>query len=242
MIAHSDSTVAEEFPQDRQPRPVRSFVLRQGRMSPAQERALTDLLPRYGIDYTGAALDLAQVFGRRADVVLEIGFGMGETTATIARAHPDRDFLGLEVHAPGVGALLKLVAAQSLSNVRVIRHDATEVVAHAIPAAALAGIHVYFPDPWPKKRHHKRRLLQAAFVHELAMRLRPGGYLHAATDWEDYAQQMLATFAAEPLLVNTSSGFAARPAWRPETKFEARGRRLGHAVFDLVFERNAIPN
>ncbi|MCC7327933.1 MAG: tRNA (guanosine(46)-N7)-methyltransferase TrmB [Burkholderiales bacterium] len=241
VITHPDSTVEVERAEHPAPRPVRSFVLRQGRLSPAQERALIELLPRYGIEYTGAPLDLVQVFGRRSGVVLEIGFGMGETTAAIALAHPDRDFLGLEVHAPGVGALLKLVAAHSLSNVRVIHHDATEVVTHAIPTASLAGIHVYFPDPWPKKRHHKRRLLQAPFVHQLATRLLAGGYLHAATDWEDYAQQMLATFAAEPLLANTTDGFAARPTWRPETKFEARGRRLGHEVFDLVFVRNAIP-
>lgn len=221
----------------REQRPVRSFVLRQGRMSPAQGRALTDLLPVFGIDYAAAPLDFAQVFGRRAPVVLEIGFGMGETTAAIARAQPDHDFLGLEVHAPGVGALLKQVAALSLANVRVIRHDAVEVVAQMIPPRSLAGIHVYFPDPWPKKRHHKRRLLQPAFVHELAQRLAPGGYLHAATDWEDYAQEIIGTLGAEPLLANTADGFAPRPAWRPQTKFEARGLRLGHGTWDLLFRR-----
>lgn len=220
-------------------RPVRSFVLRQGRLSPAQSRALEELLPRYGIEFAPALLDFADVFGRRAPVILEIGFGMGETTAAIAQAHPQRDFLGLEVHAPGVGALLKQVGALGLSNVRVIRHDAVEVVAQMIPGDSLAGVHVYFPDPWPKKRHHKRRLLQSAFVHALAQRLRPGGYLHAATDWEDYAQEMLATLRAEPLLANSAEGFTPRPAWRPQTKFEARGRKLGHGVWDLLFTRAA---
>jgi tRNA (guanine-N7-)-methyltransferase len=218
-------------------RPVRSFVLRQGRMSPAQERAFTDLLPVYGVPFAERPLRFGEVFGRTAPTVLEIGFGMGETTAAIAHAHPDRDFIGIEVHAPGVGALLKRIEAMRLSNVRVVRHDAVEVVEHMIPPASLAGVHVYFPDPWPKKRHLKRRLLQPAFVHALAQRLAPGGYLHAATDWEDYAQEMLATLGAEPLLRNAVDGYSPRPSWRPETKFEARGRRLGHGVFDLVFVR-----
>jgi len=218
-------------------RPVRSYVLRQGRMSPAQTRALAELLPLFGIDYAPAPLAFAQVFGRVAPVILEIGFGMGETTAAIAHAHPRHDFLALDVHAPGVGALLKRIDALSLTNVRVIRHDAVEVVAQMIPAASLAAVHVFFPDPWPKKRHHKRRLLQGAFVHALAQRLAPGGYLHAATDWEDYAQDILATFTAEPLLANTAEGFAPKPAWRPQTKFEMRGRRLGHGVWDILFTR-----
>ncbi|MFO1305316.1 MAG: tRNA (guanosine(46)-N7)-methyltransferase TrmB [Burkholderiales bacterium] len=206
-------------------------------MSPAQSRALTGLWPRFGIDHAPALLDFDKVFGRRAPVVLEIGFGMGETTAAIAQANPGTDFVGIEVHGPGVGALLARVDALELANVRVIRHDAVEVVAGMIPADSLAGVHVFFPDPWPKKRHHKRRLLQPAFVHALAQRLAPGGYLHAATDWEDYAHEMLATLRAEPLLRNTSEDFSPRPATRPLTKFEARGRRLGHEVFDLVFER-----
>jgi len=218
-------------------RPIRSFVLRQGRMSPAQQRACDALLPRYGIAYAAEPLDFARVFGRAAPVTLEIGFGMGETTAAIAQAHPDVDFLGIEVHLPGVGALLKRVDELRLANVRVIRHDAVEVVAAMIPAASLAAVHVYFPDPWPKKRHHKRRLLVPAFVRALAQRLRPGGYLHAATDWSEYADEILATLAAEPLLANTAAGFAPRPAWRPETKFEARGLKLGHAVYDLVYTR-----
>jgi tRNA (guanine-N7-)-methyltransferase len=216
---------------------VRSFVLRQGRMSPAQSRAIQTLWPRYGIDHAAAPLDFERVFGRRAPVVLEIGFGMGETTAAIADARRDLDFVGVEVHGPGVGALLARVDALHLSNVRIVRHDAVEVVADMIAPDSLAGIHVFFPDPWPKKRHHKRRLLSPAFVHALATRIAPGGYLHAATDWEDYAQQMLATLAAEPLLRNTAQAFAPRPAARPLTRFEARGQRLGHAVFDLVFRK-----
>jgi tRNA (guanine-N7-)-methyltransferase len=218
-------------------RPVRSYVLRQGRTSPAQQRALDELLPRFGIPFDPVPLDFERVFGRRAPVVLEIGFGMGETTAAIAKAHPDTDFLGLEVHAPGVGSLLNRIDAAQLANVRVVRHDAVDVVATMLPRDSLAGIHVYFPDPWPKKRHHKRRLLKPPFVRALAQRLAPNGYLHAATDWEDYANEMLATFAAEPLLGNTAAAFAPRPAWRPLTKFESRGVKLGHAVFDLLFRR-----
>jgi tRNA (guanine-N7-)-methyltransferase len=218
-------------------RPVRSFVLRQGRMSPAQQRALDELLPRYGVRYEASLVDLDRVFGRRAPRVLEIGCGMGETTAAIAVARPGEDFLGVEVHAPGVGSLLRRIEAAGLSNLRVIRHDAVDVVAHMIGAGSLAGIHVFFPDPWPKKRHHKRRLLQPGFVHALAERLQPGGYLHVATDWEDYAQQVLATLEAEALFANAAAGFAARPAYRPLTKFEARGMKLGHGVWDLVFRR-----
>ena len=218
-------------------RPVRSFVLRQGRMSPAQQRALDEAWPRFGVPFAPEPLDWVALFGRHAPVVLEIGCGMGETTAAIAAAHPDRDFLGVEVHAPGVGSLLKRIVDAKLSNLRIVRHDAVEVVERMIPLQSLAGIHVFFPDPWPKKRHHKRRLLKPAFVHALALRLRSGGYLHAATDWEDYANEMLATFSAEPLLANAAQGFAERPSWRPQTKFEARGLKLGHAVFDVLFRR-----
>ena len=218
-------------------RPIRSFVLRQGRLSPAQARALDALLPRFGVDYAPNALDFERTFGRRAPVVLEIGFGMGETTAAIAQTHPQVDFLGVEVHAPGVGALLREVEARALTNVRIVRHDAVEVVAQMIPPDSLAGVHVYFPDPWPKKRHHKRRLLRPAFVRALAERLAPGGYLHAATDWEEYAQEILATFAAEPLLANTADGFAPRPPWRPQTKFEVRGAKLGHGSWDILYRR-----
>jgi tRNA (guanine-N7-)-methyltransferase len=225
------------MPRPVESRPVRSFVLRQGRMSPAQTRAFEQLLPRFGVPFQTSPLDFAAVFGRVAPTILEIGFGMGETTAAIAQAHPQHDFLGIEVHAPGVGALLKRIDEAALGNVRVVRHDAVEVVAQMVAPASLAGIHVYFSDPWPKKRHHKRRLLQPSFVAALAARLAPGGYLHAATDWEEYAHEILATFAAEPLLANTAESFAPRPEWRPQTKFETRGMKLGHGVWDVVFRK-----
>jgi tRNA (guanine-N7-)-methyltransferase len=216
---------------------IRSFVLRQGRVSNAQQRYFDEGMPRFGIPYAAAPLDLHAIFGRAAPRILEIGCGMGETTAIIAVAHPENDFLGIEVHAPGVGSLLKEITTRELTNLRVIRHDAVEVLRDMIPPGALAGIHIYFPDPWPKKRHHKRRLIQPPFVHELALRLAPGGYLHCATDWEEYAQQMLEVLSAEPLLANTVEGFAPRPEWRPQTKFEARGLRLGHGVWDVLFRR-----
>ena len=220
-------------------RPVRSFVLRQGRMSPAQQRALDVLLPTFGVPFEPRLLDFEHVFGRRAPTILEIGFGMGETTAAIAEARSTDNFVGIEVHGPGVGSLLKRIDEQTLRNVRVVRHDAVEVVASMIPRASLAGVHIFFPDPWPKKRHHKRRLLQPGFVHELALRLAPGGYLHIATDWEDYALEILGVLAGERLLENTAHGFAPRPDYRPRTKFEARGLRLGHRVYDVFFRRRS---
>lgn len=218
-------------------RPIRSFVLRQGRVSSAQARNLEAGMPRWGIPYRPATLDLEGVFGRSAPRILEIGCGMGETTAIIAAAHPQNDYLGIEVHTPGVGALFKEIATRELTNLRVIQHDAVEVVRDMIPANSLAGIHIYFPDPWPKKRHHKRRLVQGPFVAQLAARLAPGGYLHCATDWEEYAQQMLEVLGAEPRLANTAAGFAPRPDYRPPTKFEQRGLRLGHGVWDVIFRR-----
>jgi tRNA (guanine-N7-)-methyltransferase len=175
------------------------------------------------------------VFGRPAPKIFEIGSGMGETTASIAQSNPDTDYLAAEVHTPGVGSLLKLIEEQSLKNVRVIQHDAVEVIENMIGVGTLSGIHVFFPDPWPKKRHHKRRLVQPALVSLLASRLRAGGYLHLATDWEDYALQMLAVLGAAPGLRNTAEGFADRPSTRPVTKFETRGLKLGHKVWDLVF-------
>jgi tRNA (guanine-N7-)-methyltransferase len=216
-------------------RPIRSFVLRAGRMGPGQARALAELGPRYLLPYRPEALNLDAVFGRAAPKVLEIGFGMGETTARIAAEHPDIDYLGVEVHTPGVGALLKRIGELNLTNLRLVQHDATEVVRHMLAAASLDGVHIFFPDPWPKKRHHKRRLIQPDFVRLLASRLKPGGYVHLATDWEDYARQMLAVLSAEPGLANTAQGFAPRPPYRPLTKFEQRGLRLGHGVWDLVF-------
>lgn len=218
-------------------RSIRSYVLRQGRLTAAQQRACEALLPQFGIPYRDAPLDLDQAFGRAAPRILEIGFGMGETTADIAAGHPENDYLGIEVHTPGVGSLLRRVADAGLTNVRVIQHDAVEVLRAMIPPACLDGVHIFFPDPWPKKRHHKRRLIQPPFISLLASRLKPGAYLHVATDWEHYAQQILDVLAAEPLLTNTASGFAPRPEWRPETKFEARGLRLGHRVWDILFRR-----
>ncbi|MBP8814732.1 MAG: tRNA (guanosine(46)-N7)-methyltransferase TrmB [Laribacter sp.] len=218
-------------------RHIKSFVLRQGHLSPAQQRALDTLYPQFGIDYTGQPFDLAQAFGRTAPRILEIGFGMGQATAAIAAAHPEQDYLGIEVHGPGVGSLLKLVGENRLTNIRVIRHDAVEVVREMLPADCLDGIHVFFPDPWHKKRHNKRRLIQPAFVELLVSRLKPGGYLHLATDWEDYAVQMLEVLSACPALANTADGYAPRPDYRPLTKFEQRGIRLGHGVWDLVFTR-----
>jgi tRNA (guanine-N7-)-methyltransferase len=235
-VSDAERSPTGDAPADRR-RPIRSFVLRTGRMTEAQARALAELAPRFLVPFAARPLDLDECFGREAPKVLEIGFGMGETTAAIARAHPEIDYLGIEVHAPGVGALLRRAADLGLKNLRVVQHDAVEVVREMIPPTSVDGVHVFFPDPWPKKRHHKRRLIQPAFVALVASRLKPGGYLHVATDWEDYATQILDTLAAEPLLENTAPGFAERPASRPETKFERRGVRLGHAVWDLVFRR-----
>jgi tRNA (guanine-N7-)-methyltransferase len=218
---------------------VRSYVLRQGRMSNAQRRAYEQLLARYAIPYAPAALDLAVAFGRSAPTILEIGFGMGETTTAIAQEHPEHNYLGVEVHTPGVGSLLKQIEEHHLTNLRIVQHDAVEVVERMLAPACLAGVHVFFPDPWPKKRHHKRRLIQPPFLRLLATRLAPGGYLHLATDWEEYAQQMLAVARAESTLANLAEGFAPRPGHRPLTKFEARGRSLGHAVWDVLFRRVA---
>ena len=222
---------------DEQRRAIRSFVLRQGRTSDAQRRAVDALLPRFGVPFRNAPLDLDNLFGRRAPKILEIGFGMGETTATIAHAHPENDYLGIEVHTPGVGALLKRIAELGLANVRIVQHDAVEVLEQMIAPGTLDGAHVFFPDPWPKKRHHKRRLIQAPLVALLASRMKPGATLHLATDWEDYARQMLEVLSADDALTNTADGYAERPATRPETKFENRGLRLGHKVWDLVFTK-----
>jgi tRNA (guanine-N7-)-methyltransferase len=217
--------------------PIRSYVLRQGRFSRGQQRAYQELLPRFGIAYRPAPLDFREAFGRVAPVVAEIGFGMGETTARIAAENPGIDYLAMEVHAPGVGSLLRQLEAQGSTNVRVISHDAVEVMRDMVPAASLAGIHVFFPDPWPKKRHHKRRLVQPDFAALVAERLQPGGYLHVATDWQEYAEHVLAVLSATPALANSADSYAPRPATRPETKFERRGLKLGHGVWDLVFTR-----
>ena len=218
-------------------RSIRSFVLRQGRMSVAQQRHMEETLPRIGIPYRVTPLELDAAFGRSAPKIVEIGFGMGETTARIAAALPEQDFLGIEVHGPGVGSLCKLVADGGLGNVRIIQHDAVEVLRDMIGEGALAGVHVFFPDPWHKKRHHKRRIIQPDFVALVASRLAPGGYLHCATDWAEYAEWMLEVLRGEPLLENIAEVYAPRPDYRPLTKFEQRGLNLGHGVWDLVFRR-----
>ena len=215
--------------------------MRGGRTGPGQQRALSELGPQYRLPYAAQPLDLATTFGRQAPCILEIGFGMGDATAQVAAAMPDTDFLGVEVHEPGVGALLKRIGEAGLGNVRIVQHDAVEVLQHMLAPASLAGVHVWFPDPWHKKRHHKRRLLQPPLVALLASRLAPGGYLHCATDWQPYAEQMHQVLAAEPSLSGPPGGFCDQPpAWRPRTKFEARGRRLGHGVWDLVYRRPAV--
>jgi len=223
-------------------RHIRSFVLRQGRVSPAQQRACDALLPRFGIQYVAQPLDLDLVFGRNAPKILEIGFGMGDSTASIALAHPENDYLALEVHTPGVGNLLKLIDAHQIANIRIIQHDAVEVLRDMIGADTLDGVHVFFPDPWHKARHNKRRLIQAPFIAQLVQKLKPGGYIHVATDWQNYAEQVLAVLSAEPLLENTAAGYALRPDYRPLTKFEQRGIRLGHGVWDLLFRRKIFPS
>jgi tRNA (guanine-N7-)-methyltransferase len=220
-----------------QHRPIRSFVLRQGRMSNAQTRALETLLPRWGIPYQNTLLDLDAAFGRVAPKILEIGFGMGDSTAAIAAAHPQNDYLGIEVHGPGVGSLLNQIEALGLTNLRVIQHDAVEVLKHMISPASLDGVHIFFPDPWHKKKHHKRRLIQPELVALLCEKLKPGGYLHAATDWQEYAEHILAVLSAETRLANTAVDYAPKPDYRPLTKFEQRGIKLGHGVWDIVFRR-----
>ena len=214
---------------------IRSFVTRAGRTSNAQARALETLGPQFCLTYAKQVLDLPATFGNAAPVILEIGFGMGDSTAHIAAHMPEKNFIGVEVHTPGVGSLLKLIGEQNLTNLRLIQHDAVEVLNHMLAPATLAGIHIFFPDPWHKARHHKRRLIQAPLVQLLTSRLAPGGYLHLATDWENYAEQMLEVLSAEPGLHNTAEGYAQRPDYRPLTKFEKRGLRLGHGVWDLVF-------
>ena len=222
-------------------RTVRSFVLRAGRTTAGQAKAFSDVGPRFLLPYTAQPLDYAASFERQALTILEIGFGMGEATAQIAALRPQDNFLCCEVHTPGVGALLKRIAEQSLSNILILQHDAVEVIDHMLPLASLDGAHIFFPDPWHKTKHNKRRLIQPPLIAKLAARLKPGGYLHCATDWAPYAQQILAVLSAEPLLRNTArleaGGYAPKPDYRPLTKFENRGLKLGHGVWDLVFTR-----
>ncbi|HET8551120.1 MAG TPA: tRNA (guanosine(46)-N7)-methyltransferase TrmB [Gammaproteobacteria bacterium] len=218
---------------------IRSFVRREGRLTPAQARALDRLWPRFGLDFGPQPIDPEQVFGRRAPLTLEIGFGNGEALTALAAQQPERNFIGIEVHRPGVGRLLNALDTHGLDNVRVVSHDAVEVVDAMLPAAAVDQVLIYFPDPWPKKRHHKRRLIQPAFVDKLARIVKPGGRLELATDWEDYAVGMLETLNAAEDFVSLAAGagYVPRPGYRPETRFERRGTNLGHRVHDLVFQR-----
>jgi tRNA (guanine-N7-)-methyltransferase len=237
--APADGNKGESPSEALHPRRIRSFVTRAGRVSTGQRRALEELGPRLVVPFASTVTDWDAVFGRRAPRVLEIGFGMGATTAEIASHRPGDDFIGVEVHEPGVGALLKLIGEQGLPNIRIVQHDAVEVLEQMIAPASLDGMHIFFPDPWHKARHHKRRLIQPKFVALLVSRLKPGAYLHCATDWQNYAEQMLDVLGAEPALENTADGYAPRPEYRPVTKFERRGLRLGHGVWDLVFKRRA---
>lgn len=217
---------------------IRSFVLRQGHLSNAQRRACETLLPQYGIPFGQNLLNLDQVFGRQAPKILEIGFGMGESTAAIAQKYPENDYLGIEVHTPGVGSLLNQIEKLDLTNLRIIHHDAVEVLQYMLPPECLEGIHIFFPDPWPKARHHKRRLIQPALVTRLSEHLKPEGYLHIATDWEDYAIQILHVLNQQSQLINTVPAYAPRPLYRPLTKFEQRGLKLGHEVWDIIFAKH----
>jgi len=218
---------------------IRSFVRREGKLTRGQARALETLWPRYGIDYQPRILPFEALFANAAPVVLEIGFGNGDALLSSARQHPELNHLGIEVHRPGVGSLLLRTEQEALTNLRVMRHDAVDVIERCIADGSLAEVRIFFPDPWPKKRHHKRRLIQAAFIRMLSQRLANGGRLHLATDWEEYARQMLQVLSAESALKNSAPdmGFAPRPESRPQTRFEQRGQRLGHGVWDLLFVR-----
>ena len=220
-------------------RQIKTYVLRAGRMGTGQIRAFDQYGDRFLLPYQTERLDVSAAFGRSAPLILEIGFGMGDATAHIAQVRPGDNFLCCEVHEPGVGALLKRCGEHDIGNIRIVQHDAVEVMDHMLGQDSLDGVHIFFPDPWHKSRHHKRRLIQSPFVQRLAEHIKPGGYLHLATDWAPYAEQMMAVLSAEPLLVNTAGAgqFAPQPEYRPLTKFENRGLKLGHGVWDLVFRR-----
>jgi tRNA (guanine-N7-)-methyltransferase len=222
-------------------RPVRSYVIRGGRLTSGQAKALERLWPRYGIEQDAAAglLDFESMFGRKAPVIAEIGFGNGEATWRTAKNHPEQDFIGIEVHQPGVGHLLLALEEHGLTNVRIASQDAVEFIRDSVSASSLSGVRIYFPDPWPKKRHHKRRIIQPSFVEQLAASMAPGAILHLATDWEAYAEHMAEVLTQCPHFRNRaeSGKYSQRPPWRPETRYERRGKRLGHRVYDLVYER-----
>ncbi|PUE35627.1 tRNA (guanosine(46)-N7)-methyltransferase TrmB [Limnohabitans sp. Jir72] len=243
MTTPENQTTATPTPPAEAPfmRTIKTYVLRAGRMGSGQVRAFDQFGPQFLVPYSAERLDVQAAFGRSAPLILEIGFGMGDATAKIAQVRPDDNFLCCEVHEPGVGALLKRCGEESIGNIRIVQHDAVEVMDHMLGTDSLDGVHIFFPDPWHKSRHHKRRLIQSPFVQRLAQHIKPGGYLHLATDWQPYAEQMLAVVSAEPLLANTASadagGFATKPDYRPLTKFENRGLKLGHGVWDLVFRR-----
>jgi tRNA (guanine-N7-)-methyltransferase len=238
-----DTPAADAEAGERHHRTIKTFVMRAGRTTEGQaKRAGKNWAHALCCPTAQAPLDYPTAFGRSAPTVLEIGFGMGEATAHIASVRPNDNFLCCEVHEPGVGALLKRIGEQNISNIRILAHDAVEVIDHMLPPASLDGVHIFFPDPWHKTKHNKRRLVQPALVAKLTARLKPGAYLHCATDWEPYAIQMLEVLGAEPLLQNTATaanGYAEKPAYRPLTKFENRGLRLGHGVWDLVFRKRA---
>jgi tRNA (guanine-N7-)-methyltransferase len=220
-------------------RRIRSFVRREGRLTPGQQRAMEELFPRFGIEAGEEMLDLDAIFGRSAPRILEIGFGNGESLAEIAKNHPQNDYLGIEVHRPGVGHLLQLIEEQGLTNLRVMSEDAVEIMEKQIPDGSLDALYLFFPDPWHKKRHHKRRQVQPEWAQLVRRKLKVGGHLHMATDWENYAEHMLEVLSAAEGFINTSEtgDYVPKPDYRPETKFERRGLRLGHGVWDLVFEK-----
>jgi len=224
-------------------RPIRSYVLRQGRLTPGQQRAFAQHWATFGVEFAEQPLDFTHLFGNSNPVYVEIGCGNGAALAEMALRHPTRNYLGIEVHTPGVGHLLLRLAAQGNTNVRIIRHDALAVLRHAISDQTLAGLYLFFPDPWPKKRHHKRRLVQPDFTALVVDKLVPNGLLHMTTDWEPYAAHMLTVLQANPFLKNTATtgDFVSRPADRPLTRFEQRGQKLGHTVYDLIFRRDAVP-
>ena len=226
--------------EDKQHRRIRSYVLRTGRMTPGQERAFEENWARWGLEHADGPLDFDRCFGRPGPRVLEIGFGMGQSLVTMAAAAPEKNFIGIEVHKPGVGRLLHSMVDEDVDNIRVYCHDAVEVLRDCIADASLDTVQIFFPDPWHKKRHHKRRLIQPSFVEHLVTKLKPGGVIHLATDWENYAEQMMEVLSATGGISNTcpAGEYAPRPEHRPLTKFELRGERLGHGVWDLLFTKN----